>query len=60
MKTFKQFLEDAGAISAAPANVVGGIAGTGGAAGEPGVKMPRKKPSIVLTKLPMARGGCNG
>jgi len=59
MKTFKQFLEDAGAVSAAPINVTGGIAGTGGKAGEPGVKMPRKKPSIVLTKLPMARGGCN-
>ena len=62
MKTFKQFLEEDGgaAVSAAPTNVTGGIAGTGGKAGEPGVKMPRKKPSIVLTKLPMTRGGCNG
>lgn len=59
MKTFKQFLEEdggVGAVSAAPTNVVGGIAGTGGKAGEPGVKMPRKKSSLVLTKLPMARG----
>ena len=60
MKTFKQFLEEDGEGGTAPTNVVGGIAGTGGTAGEPGVKMPRKKPSIVLTKLPMARGGCNG
>ena len=57
MKTFKQFLEEDGAVvSSAPTNVTGGIAGTGGKAGEPGVKMPRKQPSIVLTKLPMERG----
>lgn len=54
MKTFKQFNEDAGAISAGPSNVVssGGIAGTGEKGGEPGVQ-PKKRKAVIVQ--PMAR-----
>jgi hypothetical protein len=55
MKTFKQFINEdgmgGGAIaSAGPSNVVGSgaIAGSGGAGGEPGVHLPRKKKSPVM------------
>ena len=53
MKTFKQFVNEdgmGGAVAAAPTNVVGGgaIAGSGGAGGEPGVKLPRKKKNPIM------------
>lgn len=58
MITFKQFLEEDGAAvgiggGSAPTNVVGGISGTGGQAGEPGVSKKRKSP--ILTALPLTR-----
>lgn len=56
MKKFKEYiLEDGmgGAVAAAPTNVVGSgaIAGTGGAGGEPGVNMKKKKSSPIVMKL---------
>ena len=59
MKTFKQFLEEdgeGGAVSATPTNTTAGIAGLK----DPGVKMPRKKQSPVMTGTPITRVGCNG
>jgi hypothetical protein len=58
MITFKQFIDEDGAAAgvgggSAPANVAGGIAGTGGQAGEPGVSKKRK--SSILTVLPLTR-----
>jgi hypothetical protein len=57
MISFKQFLEEDGAAGgiggSAPTNVAGGIAGTGGQAGEPGVSKKRKSP--ILTALPLTR-----
>lgn len=55
MKTFKQFINEDGVVAAGPTNVVGGgsIAGTGGAGGEPGVNLRRKKKNPII--LPMGR-----
>lgn len=60
MKTFKRFLEETvieedgvAAVSSAPTNVVTGIAGTGGVAGEPGVSKKRKSP--ILSGKPLTR-----
>jgi hypothetical protein len=47
-----QIKEDGMAV-AGPTNVVGKIAGTGGLGGEPGVKLPRKKPNPII--IPMGR-----
>lgn len=55
MKTFKQFfIEDMGAASAGPTNVVstGAIAGTGEKGGEPGVNMKKKRKVVIA---PIAR-----
>lgn len=58
MKKFKQFMEDGGAVSAAPANVAGSgaVAGIGqppgSKSGEPGVHPKKKKSPIVM---PMGR-----
>ena len=52
LKTFKQFLgEDGSAVSAGPTNAVssGAIAGSGGAGGEPGVHMKKKKTPVILS-----------
>jgi hypothetical protein len=54
MKTFKQFrINEDGMAVAGPTNVVGTgkVAGTGGLGGEPGVKLPRKKPNPII--IPM-------
>jgi hypothetical protein len=58
MKSFKQFMEDGGAVAAAPANVAGSgaIAGIGqppgSKYGEPGVHPKKKKTPIIA---PMGR-----
>lgn len=56
MKSFKQYMKEdgaAGVAAAGPTNVVGGgaVAGTGGAGGEPGVHMPRKKKDPVMMNM---------
>jgi hypothetical protein len=54
MKTFKEYLDEDGAVtSAGPTNVVssGAIAGTGGKGGEPGVNMKKKKTPIIMDIL---------
>lgn len=47
MKTFKEFISEdgmgGGAVVAGPTNVTGGVAGTGGSAGEPGVYLRKSK-----------------
>lgn len=63
MKRFKEFLEEDGAaagvggagVSTGPTNNSAGIT-----TGEPGVKLPRKKKSPIMFKLPIARKGYNG
>lgn len=51
MKSFKKFINEDGAVSAGPTNVVssGAIAGTGGKGGEPGVYLKKKKPVMMST-----------
>lgn len=58
MKTFKQFLEEDGegapaVVSTAPTNTTNGIAGLK----DPGVRVPRKKQSPVMTGTPITRAG---
>lgn len=57
MKTFKQYIQEDGAVVAGPTNAVGSgaIAGTGGKGGEPGVQMPRRKKSPIIMTLARRR-----
>lgn len=57
MKTFKQFINEDGAMAGGgdpgPTNIISGgnIAGSGGKGGEPGVDMNKRKKSPVMMNI---------